>query len=84
MTDPPKESVFSGVVSRESVRIALACAALNGLDVSAANAQNACLNALTKEAVFFRAGLEFGEAKLSLPVEVIHALHGLKSGGARW
>lgn len=39
----PIGSTYAGVVSRESVRIALTYAALNGLDVMAANIRNAYL-----------------------------------------
>ncbi len=41
MTDPPKESTYSSVVSRDSVRIAFTLAALNDLDILAADVQNA-------------------------------------------
>ena len=61
LTDPPKDSVFSSVVSRDSVRLAFTIAALNGLQVLAGDVQNAYLNALTKEKCWFRAGLEFGQ-----------------------
>ena len=47
-TDPPKDSVYSSVVSRESIRLIFLAAALNGLDILAADVQNAYLNALTK------------------------------------
>ena len=42
-TPDPARSTFAGVVSRESVRIALTYAALNDLDVVAADIQNAYL-----------------------------------------
>ena len=35
LTDPPKDSVYSSVVSRDSVRIAFTIAALNDLEVLA-------------------------------------------------
>ena len=84
MTDPPKESVFSSVVSRDSVRIGFTYAALNGLQVLAADVQNAYLNAPTKEKIWFKAGLEFGKERAGHPVLVVRALYGLKSSGARW
>ena len=58
--DPPKESVYSSIISKDSVRIILTIAALNDLDILAADVQNAYLNALTKEKVYTMAGLEFG------------------------
>jgi hypothetical protein len=48
-TDPPKDSTYASVVSRDSVRIAFTVAALNRLDVLCADVQNAYLNAPTTE-----------------------------------
>ena len=59
-TDPPKESVYSSIISKDSVRIILTLVALNDLDILAVDVQNAYLNVLTKEKVYMMAGLEFG------------------------
>jgi Reverse transcriptase (RNA-dependent DNA polymerase) len=83
-TDPPKDSTYSSVVSRDSVRIAFLIAALNDLDILSADVQNAYLNAPTKERVYCIAGLEFGSANVGRPVLIVRALYGLKSSGARW
>ena len=83
MTDPPKDSTYSSVVTRESVRIALTLAALNDLDVLTCDIQNAYLNAPTKEKVWCRAGDEFGP-NAGRPVLIVRALYGLKSSGARF
>jgi len=48
-TDPPKDPTYLSVVSRDSIRIAFLVAALNDLDILAADVQNAYLNAPTKE-----------------------------------
>ena len=58
-TDLPKESVYSSVISKDSVRIILTIVALNNLEILAADVQNAYLNAPTKEKVYMMAGLEF-------------------------
>ena len=84
MTDPPKDSVFSSVVTRDSVRLAFTIAALNGLQVLAGDVMNAYLNAPTKEKCYFEAGLEFGNDKVGKIVKIVRALYGLKSSGARW
>ena len=84
MTDPPKDMTYSSVVSRDSVRIAFLVAALNDLDVLAADVQNAYLNAPTSEKVYATAGLEFGSHNVGRPVKIVRALYGLKSSGARW
>jgi hypothetical protein len=43
MTDPPSESVYSSVVTRDSIRIGLLHAALNGLRVLIGDIQVAYL-----------------------------------------
>ena len=48
-TDPPKESTFSTVVSRDSVRLFFLLAALNDLNILLADIQNAYLSAPVKE-----------------------------------
>ena len=48
-THDPKESNHAGVVSRDSVRISLTYNALNDVEVTAANIQNAYLQALSSE-----------------------------------
>jgi hypothetical protein len=82
-TDPPKDTTFASVVSWDSVRIAFLLAALNDLDILAADVQNAYLNAKTKEKVWTRAGKEFG-SNAGRPVLIVCALYGLKLSGARW
>lgn len=84
MTEVPKDSTYSSVVSRDSVRIAFLIAALNDLDILAADVQNAYLNAPTKEKVYTIAGPEFGATNEGRPVILVRALYGLKSSGARW
>ena len=77
-TGAPASVTYSTVVSRDSVRILLTIAALNGLDVMGADVQNAFLTAPNKEKCWIVAGPEFGseEGKTFL---VVKALYGLKS-----
>ena len=84
LTDPPKESVFSSVVTRDSIETAFLAAALNNPDILGADVPNAYLDALTKEKYWFKAGLEFGPDQVGQPIIIMRALHGLKSPGARW
>ena len=56
----PNGSTCAGVVSRESVRIALTCAALNGLDVCAADTRNSHPQAPSSQKDFIICGSEFG------------------------
>lgn len=84
MTDPPRESTYSSVVSRDSVRLAFLIAALNDLNVLVGDVQNAYLNAPTKEKIYIKsAGPEFGPNQ-GRPVLIVRALYGLKSSGRMW
>jgi hypothetical protein len=82
-TDTPASITYSSVVSRDSVRIAFLIAALNDLDVWAADIGNAYLNADCREKIWTVAGTEFGSEKGSVMV-IVKALYGLKSSGAAW
>jgi hypothetical protein len=84
MTDPPATLTYSSVVSRDSVRIAFMLAALNDVDLLAADIGNAYLNAPTRERVYTTAGLEFGAELQGQSVLIVRALYGLKSCGAAW
>jgi len=83
-TDPPATLTYSSVVSRDSVRIAFLIAALNDLDILAADIGNAYINVDVREKVYFIAGDEFGVNKKGKCVVIIKALYGLKTSGAAW
>ena len=76
-------NTYASVVSRESIRIIFMLAALNDLNVLAADVGNAYLNAPAREKVWFRAGPEFAE-KEGQRVVVRMALYGLFGSGAAW
>ncbi|MGH3054679.1 MAG: reverse transcriptase domain-containing protein, partial [Gaiellaceae bacterium] len=83
LTDPPKDSVYSGVASMRSICMCLFLAELNGLATCAADVGNAYLEAQTKEKLYIVAGPEFG----SLHAHILifnKALYGLRTSGARW
>lgn len=80
-TDTPTSLTYSSVVSRDSVRIALTIAALNGLEILACDIQNAYLNAPVREKVYTIAGPEFGSDAGKIMI-IRKALYGLKSSGA--
>ena len=63
-TRDPIGSTYAGVVSRESVHIAPTYAALNDLDVFAADIQNAYLQALSSQKDYIICGPEFGAEKI--------------------
>ena len=65
--DIPYISTYAGVVSRESVRIALTYAALNDLDVMAADIRNAYLQAPSSQKDYVICGLEFGLENVGKP-----------------
>ena len=80
-TPDPEGSTYAGVVSRDSVRIALTYAALNDLDVFAADIRNAYLQAPSSCKDYIVCGPEFGlenEGKVAL---IHRALYGGKSAG---
>jgi len=81
-TEDPDVITFSSVVSRDSVRIALLLAALNGLELKACDIKNAYLTAPNKEKVYIIAGPEFGPELCGTMMIVVRALYGLKSAGA--
>lgn len=80
-TELPSSITYSSVVSRDSVRIALTIAALNGLDILACDIQNAYLNADCREKVACIAGPEFGTDAGKVMI-IRKALYGLRSSGA--
>ena len=82
-TNTPASVTYSSVVTRDSVRIAFTIAALNNLDVFAADVGNAYLNVPCREKIWFTAGDEFGTDKGSVML-IRKALYGLKSSSAAW
>ena len=81
MTETPASLTYSTVVSRDSVRIILMIAALNGLEISSCDIQNAYLTAPCREKIYFIAGPELGSDQGKIMI-VQRALYGLKSSGA--
>ena len=81
-TEVPESLItYLSVVLRDSLRIALTIAALNGLKVMACNIQNAYLSADCREKIWTIAGPEFGSEAGTIFI-VKKALYGLKSAGA--
>ena len=80
-TNTPASITYSSVVSRDSVRIILTIAALNGLSILGCDIQNAYLTAPCREKIWCIAGPEFG-SEAGTPMLVVRALYGLKSSGA--
>jgi len=80
VTDVP---TYASVVSRESVRIAFTLAALNGLQVLAADCEGAYLNAAPREQLYTVCGPEFGEFKGRYAI-VVRAIYGARSSASSW
>jgi len=74
-------STYAGVVSRESVRIALTYAALNDLDVCAADIRNAYLQAPSSQKNYIICGPEFGLENVGKVALIHRALYGGKTAG---
>ena len=81
-TDAPTAMTYASVVSRESVRIGLLIAALNGLSILAADIQNAYLTSPCHEKIYTVLGPEFGPHRQGKKSTIVRALYGLKSAGA--
>ena len=75
----PDGSTFAGVMSRESIRIAFLYAALNGLDVFAADIQNAYLQAPSSRKDYIVCGPEFGLQNVGWIALIHRALYGGKT-----
>ena len=80
-TEDPIISTYAGVVNRESIRISLTYAALNGLDVCAADIQNAYLQAPSSQRHYIICGPEFGLENEGKVATIVRALYGGKTAG---
>jgi hypothetical protein len=78
-TPDPIGSTYAGVVSRESVRIAFTYAALNGLEVFAADNRNVYLQAPSCQKDYFICGPEFGLKNIGRVALIWRVLYGGKS-----
>jgi hypothetical protein len=82
VTEAPSAIMYSSVVSRESIRIGLLIAALNGLEVFAVDIQNAFLTIPCEEKIYTILDEEFGTHRKGKKAIVVRASYGLKSAGA--
>jgi hypothetical protein len=80
-TEAPATLTYASVISRETVRLALTIAALNALEVKAADVEGAYLTAPNIEKIWTELGPEFGPDAGKKAI-VVRALYGLKSAGA--
>ena len=79
----PASITYSSVISRDSLNIVFMLAALNDIDVYAANIGNGYLNVTCWEYICTIAGQEFGNDEGSKMI-IIRAICKLKSSGASW
>ena len=85
MVDTPDTILtYASVVSRDSVRIALTLAALNDLDIQAADIQNAYLTSPCAEKIWTICGKEFGPENEGKKAIIVRALYGLSSAAASY
>ena len=80
-TPDPTTSAYLGVVSRESVRVALTYAALMNLGLTAADIQNAYLQAPSSEKDYIICGPEFGLENVGKVALIKRDLYGGKVSG---
>jgi hypothetical protein len=81
MTKAPATLTYASVVSRKIVRLALTVAALNDIDMWAADVLNAYITAPCREKIWTTLGPEF-ESDRGKKALVVRVLYGLKSSGA--
>ena len=82
-TETPTDSVYSGVVSLQGIRLVTFIAELNNLELWSTDVGNAYLESYTTEKVCFIAGQEFGELA-GHTFQMVKAQYGLKSSGKCW
>ena len=80
-TPDPKRSNYAGVVARDSIRIALTYAALNELEVTAADVRNAYLQAPSSEKHYIVCNDDFGIENRGKVALIRRALYGGKMAG---
>ena len=80
----PPDEVYSGVVSLETIRIAMTIAKLNGLKICAADITSAYLEAYTSELKYTVLGPEFGAQWADKRVKIDKALYGLIGSCSRF
>jgi Reverse transcriptase (RNA-dependent DNA polymerase) len=84
LTDPnTTDNTYSSILYLCSMRIAIAAAELNELDIMVSEVSSAYLEAYTQEKVCFIAGPELRPLEGHLLVKVC-ALYGLRTSGAQW
>jgi hypothetical protein len=83
-TDPPKEDIYLGVVSLDTIRLGFALSSMHNLTVCAADVSCAFLYGLTKEHTFVIAGPEFGKDVEGKRLLIYKGLYGLRSSAARF
>ena len=81
ITNAPPTITYASVVSRETVRLALTTAALNGLQVKAYDIMNEYVTAPITEKIWMVLGPEFGDDSGKKAI-IIRALYGLNISGA--
>jgi hypothetical protein len=75
MTEAPSAITYASVASRESIRIGLLIAALNDLEVFAADIQNSYLTIPCKEKIYTILGEEFGPHRKGKEATAVRALN---------
>ena len=80
-TPSPTGSTYAGADSRESVRIAFTCFALNGLDVFAADIRNEYVQATSSEKHFIMCDPEFRLENVGKRAIIRRTLYGSKAAG---
>ena len=81
MTETPKCMIYSSIVGRETVCIALTIAALNDLQVKARDVMNSYVTSPCSKKIWTVLGKEFGKDQGKKAI-IVRVLYGLKYSGA--
>ena len=80
-TEAPSSITYSSVVSKDSVWLSFTITSVNGVNVMSCNLENAYLNAMCREKIWFEGGTKCGEDKGKMLI-VVREFYGLKSTGS--
>ena len=81
--DTPTSMTYTSILSKQSVKVVLMLADLNGHNVKCSDVHNSYINSKTKEIVQFWNVREFGVHKGKVVI-VVRSLSGMKGAGSAW
>jgi len=84
VTDASDVDTYAATVRTENVRLIFLVAVINDTDIKDGDIDTAYLNAISKEKIYTRAGIEFGPLLAGKIMLLYKALYGAKGSGNAW